>query len=179
MRMLLTISTCITAVLSLAAQTAVHRGEDETAIRGVVNKYVDARQQSDARAIEALFTADADQLVSSGEWRKGREAVVRGTLASSQNTGGTRTIAVESIRFISPDVAVADGRYEISRLSGGQTRRMWTTFLFNRSPDGWRIAAIRNMRPVTVLHTPADLIPLCPLPKSPNHEITNHQFPQS
>ena len=80
-----------------------------------MSKYVDARRQSDARAIEALFTADADQLVSSGEWRKGREAVVSGTLASSQSTGGTRTITVESIRFVSPDVAVADGRYEISR----------------------------------------------------------------
>jgi uncharacterized protein (TIGR02246 family) len=147
MRLLLTIATCLTTVLSLAAQTAPRRGEDETAIRAVVSKYVDARQQSDARAIEALFTADADQLVSSGEWRKGREAVVRGTLASSKDTGGTRTITVESIRFISPDVAVADGRYEISGLSDGQTRRMWATFLFNRTPDGWRIAAIRNMLP--------------------------------
>lgn len=147
MRLLLTLSTCIAAVLSLAAQTPLRRAEDETAIRAVVSKYVDARQQSDARAIEALFTADADQLVSSGEWRKGREAVVRGTLASSQSTGGARTIAVESIRFISPDVVVADGRYEISGLSGGQSRRMWATFLFSRTPDGWRIAAIRNMLP--------------------------------
>lgn len=147
MRLLLTMSAFIATVLPLAAQTAPRRAEDETAIRAVVSKYVDARRQSDARAIEALFTADADQLVSSGEWRKGREAVVSGTLASSQNTGGTRTITVESIRFVAPDVAVADGRYEIAGLAGGQTRRMWTTFVFNRSPSGWRIAAIRNMLP--------------------------------
>lgn len=147
MRLLLTMSALIATVLLLAAQTAPRRAEDETAIRAVVSKYVDARRQSDARAIEALFTADADQLVSSGEWRKGREAVVSGTLASSQNTGGTRTITVESIRFVAPDVAVADGRYEIAGLAGGQTRRMWTTFVFNRSPNGWRIAAIRNMLP--------------------------------
>ena len=80
MRMLLTIPTCMATVLSLATQTAPRRGRDETAIRAVVSKYVDARQQSDARAIEALFTADADQLVSSGEWRKGCDAVVCGTL---------------------------------------------------------------------------------------------------
>jgi uncharacterized protein (TIGR02246 family) len=146
-RLLLTISTGLAAVLSLAPQTPLQRGGDEAAIRAVVSKYVDARKQSDARAIEALFTADADQLVSSGEWRKGRDAVVRGTLASSQNTGGTRTFTVESIRLISPDVAVADARYEISGLSDGQTRRMWATFIFNRTPTGWRIAAIRNMLP--------------------------------
>ena len=147
MRLLLTTYAFLAAVLSLAAQTAPPRAEDETAIRAVVSRYVDARRQSDARAIEALFTADADQLVSSGEWRKGREAVVSGTLASSQSTGGTRTITVESIRFVSPDVAVADGRCEIAGLAGGQTRQMWTTFVFNRTPNGWRIAAIRNMLP--------------------------------
>jgi len=59
-------------------------GQDEAAIKGVVAKYVDAREKRDAAAIEALFTRDADQLVSSGEWRKGREAVVKGTMASSE-----------------------------------------------------------------------------------------------
>jgi len=45
----------------------------------VVAKYVDARERIDPKAVEPLFTSDADQLVSSGEWRRGREAVVRGT----------------------------------------------------------------------------------------------------
>src|ERR1700751_2387756 len=83
---------------------------DEAAIREMVKKYVDAREGQDAHAIEALFTADADQLVSSGEWRKGRNEVVRGTMASSQSTGGKRTITVESVRFLTSDVALADGR---------------------------------------------------------------------
>ena len=73
--------------------------------------------------------------------------MVRGTLASSQSTGGTRTITVESVRFIARDVAIADGRYEISGLAGGQARRMWTTLVVSRTPEGWRIAAIRNMLP--------------------------------
>lgn len=119
----------------------------ESAVRDLVARYVDAREHRDAKAIEALFTPDADQLVSSGEWRKGRDAVVRGTLASSESTGGRRTITVESVRFLSPDAAIADGRYEISGLAGGQARRMWTTILCSRTPDGWRIAAIRNMLP--------------------------------
>ncbi|MBZ5581549.1 MAG: SgcJ/EcaC family oxidoreductase [Acidobacteriia bacterium] len=108
---------------------------------------MNARERVDAKSIEALFTSDADQLVSSGEWRKGRDEVVRGALASSRNTGGTRSITLESIRFISSDVALADGRYEISGLAGGQDRRMWTTLILHRAPGGWRIAAIRNMLP--------------------------------
>jgi uncharacterized protein (TIGR02246 family) len=113
----------------------------ETAVREIVRKYVEARDKQDARAIEALFTTDADQLVSSGQWRKGREEVVRGTLASSQNETGKRTVAIESVRFLAPNVALADGRYEIG------DRKMWSTFLITQDSNGWRIAAIRNMLP--------------------------------
>lgn len=123
-------------------------GSDEAAIREVVAKYVDARERIDAKAVEELFTSDADQLVSSGEWRKGRDAVVSGTMASSRNSGGTRTITLESVRMVTPDVAIADGRYELTGLSGGATRSMWTTLVLKRAGKRWYISAIRNMLPV-------------------------------
>jgi uncharacterized protein (TIGR02246 family) len=118
--------------------------DDQAAIRRLVDRYVAAREATDAAATASLFTADADQLVSSGEWRKGRDEVVRGTMASSRANEGKRTITVESVRFLSPDVAIADGRYEIA---GPQTRHMWTSIVARRTPEGWRIAAIRNMLP--------------------------------
>jgi uncharacterized protein (TIGR02246 family) len=121
--------------------------EAEAAVRAVVQKYVDAREARDPRAIEPLFTADADQLVSDGTWRRGRDELVRGMLASSQRTGGRRSIAVESVRLLSPDVAVADGKYKQTGLAGGADRDMWTTILLRREPGGWRIAGIRNMLP--------------------------------
>ncbi len=121
--------------------------QDETAVRAVVRRYVDAREVRNPAEVEALFTPDADQLVSTGEWRKGRDAIVKGTLASSERTGGHRTITVDTVRFLSADVALVDCRYEISGLNGGQIRRMWSTFLIRRTSGGWRIAAIRNMLP--------------------------------
>ncbi len=121
--------------------------QDDAAVKNLVARYVDARELRSTSAVESLFTPDADQLVSSGQWRKGRDAIVKGTLASSESTGGHRTITVDAVRFLSPDVALVDSRYEISGLAGGATRRMWSTFLMKRTPDGWRIAAIRNMLP--------------------------------
>jgi uncharacterized protein (TIGR02246 family) len=129
------------------ATTQGGRAEDETAIRDLVARYVAAREARDASAIRALFTDDIDQLVSSGEWRRGRDGVVSGTLESSARTRGRRTIAVESIRFVSPDVALADGRYQIENQTDGTTRRMWTAFVMVRREDGWKMAAIRNMLP--------------------------------
>ena len=119
---------------------------DNDDVRAVVAKYVDARDHRDPQATAALFTTDADQLVSSGEWRRGRDALVRGAMASSAKEG-KRTITVESVRFPAPDVALVDGRYELTDLAGAATRKMWTSLIIVRTADGWRIAAIRNMLP--------------------------------
>ncbi len=131
----------------LSTEPPIGSDADQQAIREIVQKYLDSREQGEAQAVEALFTKDADQLVSTGEWRRGRDALVRGALASSQRASGKRTITVESIRFVTADVALVDGRYEITGTSGADSRRMWSTFLFTRGPKSWQIAAIRNMLP--------------------------------
>jgi uncharacterized protein (TIGR02246 family) len=137
-------SLCLLATL-VPAQNA--KAPEESKIREVIQRYLDARERRDPQAVAAVFTPDADQLVSSGEWRKGRDAVARGTLASSESTGGHRSITIQTIRFLAPTVALADGPYELTGLAGGENRKMWTTFLLTYGSHGWLIAAIRNMRP--------------------------------
>jgi uncharacterized protein (TIGR02246 family) len=134
------IALCLLCTQLLAAQVG-RKTHDEAAVREMVKRYADARGVSDSKAIGALFTDDADQLVSSGEWRRGRDAMVRGMLASSARETGKRTLTVETIRFIGADVAIADARYEIG------DRKMWSTFVMKRSSGSWRIEAIRNMLP--------------------------------
>ncbi len=122
--------------------------EHETqAIKDLVARYASARESRDAEEIRKLFTENADQLVSSGVWRRGREALVEGMLGSSRRNPGTRTLTVETVRFPGPGVALADARYVISGSGGGVERRMWSTFLCLQTGEGWRIAAIRNMLP--------------------------------
>jgi len=140
---LLVLALLVLAPGSAAAQTAA---SDEAAIRAVVAAYSAARDKSDAAALTALFTADADQLVSSGEWRRGREAVVKGSLASSQQAQGTRTFTLETVRMLGAAVAVADSRYDIAQ-TDGVTRRMWASWLLVKDGATWKIAGIRNMLP--------------------------------
>ncbi len=121
--------------------------DPEAEIRAAVQRYVDIRDHPDPQALQELFTADADQLVSSGEWRKGREEVVKGTIAASQRETGKRTITVESVRLLSKTVAIADGRYELMDAQGNPTRKMWSSIILTRDQAGWHIAAIRNMLP--------------------------------
>ena len=133
------------ALPAAAEQARPSPSADEQAVRDVVRQYVNARELKEPKAIESLFTEDADQHTTSGEWRRGRAQVVPGTLESSARNPGARRITVESVRFISPDVAIADGPYDIG--GGDNVRRMWTTIVLRREAATWRIAAIRNMVP--------------------------------
>ena len=123
---------------------------EETAIRELVGKYMEARNSRNADATRSLFTADADQLVSTGEWRKGVDAVVQGAIASSQKETGKSSIAIETIRFLGPGLALVDGRYETAAAATGVSRKMWTTLIIKHTDRGWRIAAIRNMLPAPI-----------------------------
>lgn len=145
MRFLLAISILFLGFTSLIAAT--QNTTDDTAVRVLVQKYVHARDEQNRSVVDSLFTADADQLVSSGEWRKGRDAIVRGSMASTRRTGGSRSITVQTVRFLSPDVAIADGHYDLAGLAGGKTRHMWTSIIAVHVNGGWKIAAIRNMLP--------------------------------
>lgn len=141
MRTFFAISLSVLTVTAVAAQNSSANARAEVAVRAVVARYVDARERQDAAAIGALFTDDADQFNSSGDWRRGREAIVKGTLESSHRNAGTRNIGLKAVRFPAPDVAIADGEYGIGE------QRLWTTLVLTRQGETWKIAAIRNMAP--------------------------------
>ena len=134
------------AVFVLCAATLAAQSSDrEAPIIQIVADYNAARDSQDPKAIEKLFTNDADQLVSNGVWRRGKDTLVQGMLASSAGNPGDRTLTVETVRFVTADVALADARYEIA--GADSIRKMWSTFLVVKTSDGWRISAIRNMLP--------------------------------
>jgi uncharacterized protein (TIGR02246 family) len=123
------------------------RAADEAAIKAVIKGFIDTREANDAAGLTALLTQDVDQRQTSGNVRSGRDAVVSGSLATTQSTGGRRSIAVDVLRFLGPDVAIADGRYDSVGRTDGTDQRMLTSMVFRREGGAWKIAAIRNMLP--------------------------------
>jgi len=129
------------------AQQTLSRSEDETAIRQTVQAYIETRESNNREGLIALLTADVDQLVSTGNMRAGRDAVVNGSLSTTASTGGSRQISIESIRFLSPEIAIGDGPYDVVGRVDGPDRHYKTTMVFQRVDGAWKIAAIRNMQP--------------------------------
>ncbi|HZF27772.1 MAG TPA: SgcJ/EcaC family oxidoreductase [Gammaproteobacteria bacterium] len=135
------------ASASIALAQAAGRAADEAAIRAVVKAFLDTREANDVAGLTALLTPDVDQQQTSGNVRRGRDAVVQGSLTTQQSTGGKRTITLDSIRFVTADVAIADGRYDSLGRADGTDRHMLTSMVLRREAGGWKIAAIRNSLP--------------------------------
>lgn len=125
----------------LTAQT-----KDQTAITTLIAQYAQAREEQDTTLLKSILTEDIDQLVSSGEWRRGVRTAVAGMQRSSNRNPGTRTLTVDNIRFLKSKTAIADCRYVIDN-PDGTARKMWSTFIVQKEKGRWRIAAIRNMLP--------------------------------
>ena len=136
----------ITCLSFVYGQNSVPNDKQKKELTVLIDKYSEARENRDTVLLKNILTADIDQLVSTGEWRGGIAAAVKGMLRSSASTPGTRTLTVEKIRMLSPTSAIVDCKYEIQNSDGSQ-RKMWSTFSAVSDKGKWKISAIRNMLP--------------------------------
>ena len=142
----LSILISVWGISSVIAQNIEKSNSQQQDIYLLIEQYNQAREKKDVTELQKILTTDVDQLVSSGEWRRGIESSVEGMLRSSHRNQGKRTITIEQIRFLDSDVAIVDTRYQIE-LSDDQVRNLWSTFMVVRQNDEWKITAIRNMLP--------------------------------
>ncbi len=116
----------------------------EKKLHALINKYVQAREANDSGVLASILTSDVDQLVSSGNWRKGKSMAIKGMLRSSSNNRGKRSITVDQIRILTKNCALIDTKYEIQK-ADHSVRKMWSSFTSVKRGGTWKIAAIRNM----------------------------------
>ena len=127
---------------------APDRAADEAAIRSAAAAYREALARGDAAAIRAVWTTDGDLVDGFGV------VVPAGDLAEAgdQPAAEQRSVAAAGetrLRFITPDVALEDGRCEasvpgLSRPLAGSFTAIWV-----RQGDVWKLAGVRESeRPV-------------------------------
>lgn len=86
------------------------RTSDEQAIRQIAELMARHYNEGNAKAVAALFTADAELVDESGQRLHGRQAIEQSFAAVFKAVPSTAmTIKVESVRFLSPTVALEEG----------------------------------------------------------------------
>lgn len=130
------------------AFTQISDDQKEAALKitQLIDQYSQARETQDTVLLKSILTDDIDQLVSSGEWRNGKNESVKGMQNSTQSNPGSRTLKVEKIKFLSDEIALVDCRYTIKNPNGVE-RNMWSSFNVIYQEEQWKITAIRNMNP--------------------------------
>jgi uncharacterized protein (TIGR02246 family) len=130
---------------------------NEEAIRKLYDQFTAAWNRHDTEAISNMWALDGDHLEPDGQVAKGRDAVRR-LLAQQHRTvfkNTTLTLTIYAVWFITGDVALVDGNYEIAGITtpDGHTlppRKGHLTSILLNEQDRWWIAASRLMIPATL-----------------------------
>jgi uncharacterized protein (TIGR02246 family) len=93
--------------------------EDESMIRNWMSDYIECWNSHDAKAISLLFEEDADFIGGSGGLIKGRSEIEK--LMAEEHSSVLKewklSASIDDIRFLKPDVAIANGAYEATGIA--------------------------------------------------------------
>jgi uncharacterized protein (TIGR02246 family) len=143
-------------VLSLVAVPALAQtpSADEKDIRAIASQLQQAWNKADARMLADLFLTDGDYVSSTGRTARGRAEVEKAF--AQQWAGiykGTRiTVTTTTVHFISKDVAIADGAFDVTGMKDASGKPLGprsglSSVVAAKKGDRWYIAALRGMVP--------------------------------
>ena len=129
------------------AQTA-----DETAIRGVMDSFMDAWNHHDAKAWTAVFSEDADFTNVLGVSASGRPDIEQfhaNVFATIFKDSHQKYTGIK-IRFIRPEVVAVDVHWEMTGSTDPKgnpvpLRQGLLNFTMTKSHDKWQIVVMHNM----------------------------------
>jgi uncharacterized protein (TIGR02246 family) len=122
-------------------------GEDAglTAARELLVGFTRAYNAPDVAALAGLFTDDATVIDSNGDEVRGKEALGEMYATAFEDAPGVRLEAqLDGVRYITPDVARAEGRCRLSTGSGDASEFRRFSGLLVRKDGKWRIAEIHD-----------------------------------
>ena len=132
--------------------TPPSREQDEKGIKQVLTAFVEAWNHHDAKAFSMVFAEDADFTNVRGMSAHGRAEVEKfhAPRFATNFKDSNQKITEIKIRFITPDVAAVDARWEMTgarRVEGQEVRlrKGLLNFIMTRSDSQWLIKVMHNM----------------------------------
>jgi uncharacterized protein (TIGR02246 family) len=150
----------IAALISTAAadqsspsESTPNQEESEKAIRQVLTRFVEAWNHHDAKAFSMVFAEDADFTNVRGMSAHGRTEIEKfhAPRFSTNFKDSNQKMIEAKVRFITPDVAAVDARWEMTgakRYTDGQKiplRKGLLNFVMTRQAGQWLITVMHNM----------------------------------
>jgi uncharacterized protein (TIGR02246 family) len=149
-RSLASVRALLGALLAATTISCTHSGGktlDITTVRSAVDSgnagWIDAFRKSDGKALSQLFTEDGAMLQSSGEHRRGREAIQKAIQSGMDKMGSTETTIDTDGLWLVDNMAYETGRYSYTYTPKGKDEvrdQGRYVVIWKRQPDDtWKI----------------------------------------
>ena len=134
------------ALLAFTTFINAQEKSEEQAVRRVVADFAEAINRGDAKAFAALFAEDADFVVITGKYLKGRNEIVtyHARLFTDEFQGSHLDVTSVAVRFLRTDVVVARVATKRTESGGKEMRTSFPMFVLTKQGESWLIAAVQN-----------------------------------
>jgi uncharacterized protein (TIGR02246 family) len=127
------------------ADQARGSAEDQAAIQKTAEAFVEAFHKGDAKAAAASWTPDAEYTDISGRSLKGRDAIEQAfRQLFSEHKNLKIRIEGQSLRFVTPDVAIEEGISEVFGPDGSPPSRARYTSVLVKKNGKWLLSSSRE-----------------------------------
>ncbi len=117
----------------------------ENAVRALLVEFAKAYSAPDVEAMAGLFTEDASVVDTNGDEVRGKTAIAEMYATAFQDSPGLKLEAqLDGVRFITADVARAEGRSRLSTGTGDASEFHRFSSLVVHKDGTWRIAEVRD-----------------------------------
>jgi uncharacterized protein (TIGR02246 family) len=141
---LLTILACAAWRLSMA-QDPLKDSPDRQAIGQAATAYIAAFEKGDIDALVAQWAPDAEYIDESGKITQGRAAIAAMLRQNFKNLKGYKLgLQTTAFRFITPDVALADGKATLTSPEGGEERTPYSS-VWVKKDGAWKLRSLRDL----------------------------------
>jgi uncharacterized protein (TIGR02246 family) len=121
---------------------------DESALNELSRAFRAAFNKGDAEAIAACSAFDGDRVGPGGQMSKGRGEIQKAYADFfAHNKGATLNASFDSLRFITPEVAISDGYAEVTPAPEDGPSKVHGTVVLVKRNGKWLMAAVRLMVP--------------------------------
>jgi uncharacterized protein (TIGR02246 family) len=137
-------------LFSSAAGSALAQGgkgneKEEAALLKKAESFVDAFHKGNAKALASHWTPDGDYVDQTGKQLKGRKAIEKAFEAFfAEHKGMKVRIDINSLRFVTPDVAVEDGTTSVIPPDGAPPSRARYTIVHVKRDGDWLLSSVRD-----------------------------------
>jgi len=141
----LAVLAAVLAVRPGLAQGPKRNPVEEAALLKNAEAFVAAFHKGDAKALAALWTVDGDYTDMDGRVMKGRDAIEKAFVGFfAHNKGLKLRIDIAELRFVTPDVAIEDGKTEVIPPDGGPPSRARYTIVHVKKDGKWCLSSVRD-----------------------------------